>query len=150
MSIHTHSTSETYFIYCVGQSIPVINAFKAAMAHAGITAKPLLGRYKGNSEFSFISCFSSFSMIAPWLNQEESILCIHSFDARDRPKATLRYLENGKQYDLGRLMPVPRELALREDAYTFDPTSNSYFICRSEGQVSALNELEPAAFAEDS
>ena len=120
MSVHPHSSSETYFIYCVGQSIPVISAFKAAMAHAGIPAKPLLGRYKGQSEFSFISRMRDYDVIGPWLNAEESILHIHSYDARDRPRATLKYLAQGIEHDLGRMVPVSRDEALSQNAYTFD------------------------------
>lgn len=130
MSVHPHSSSETYLIYCVGQSIPVINAFKVAMAHAGIPAKPLLGRYKGQSEFSFISRTSDYDVISPWLNAEESILLIHSYDARDQPRATLKYLSQGIEHDLGRMVPVSRDEAFSQGAYTFDPTYNQYFVCR--------------------
>jgi hypothetical protein len=135
MTIHPHSSANTYFIYCVGQSLVKINAFKAAMTHSKITAKPLLGRYKGQDERSFISSMSNYDAIAPWLNAEESILHIHSFDARDRPKATLRYLANGAAEYLGRLVPVERSVALRADSYTYDITYKTYFICRSEDEV---------------
>lgn len=130
MSIYPHSSSETYFIYCVGQSLPIIGAFKATMARAGIPAKPLLGRHKGKSEYSFISRMNDFNAIAPWLNMEESILRIHSFDARDRPKATLRYLDQGIEQDLGRMVSVSQDEALRQDAYTFDETYGTYIVCR--------------------
>ncbi|MEL6763835.1 MAG: hypothetical protein AAFO87_09260 [Cyanobacteria bacterium J06607_6] len=75
---------------------------------------------------------SDFNIIVPWLNAEESILHIHSFDARDRPKATLKYLQTGKTADLGRLVQTTRERALSEDAYTFDPTYRAYFVCRPD------------------
>ena len=129
MSIHPHSSSDTFFIYCVGQSIPVINAFKAAMAHANIPAKPLMGRYKGDNEYSFISRMCDYPTIAPWLDEEESILHIHSYDSRDQPKATLKYLKDGREEYLGRMVPVSRDVALTQDAYTFDPTYGAYFIC---------------------
>ena len=132
MSAYPHSSNETYFIYCVGQTIPVINAFKAAMAHAGVPAKPLMGRYKGRREFSFISRMSDYDRIAPWLKAEESILHIHSYDSRDRPRATLRYMQSGREHDLGRLLPVSRDVALGQDAYTYDPTYKTYFICVAE------------------
>lgn len=130
MSLHRHSTDDTYFIYCVGQSIPIISAFKSAMVHAGIPAKPLMGKYKGQSEFSFISRMCDYEKISPWLNAEESILHIHSYDARDRPKATLKYLAEGIETDLGRFIHVPKERAIGEEAFTFDPAYGRYFICQ--------------------
>jgi len=129
MTIHPHSSSETYFIYCVGQSIHRIAAFKAAMAHAKVPAKPLVGRYKGHDEHSFISRMSDFEAIAPWLNAEESILHIHGYDARDRPRATLRFLAEGREIDLGKMIPVSRDEALSQDSYTYDPTYGAYFVC---------------------
>lgn len=137
MSTYPHSSRETYFIYCVGQSIPVINAFKAAMANVGIPAKPLMGRYKGQNEFSFISRMSDYNRIAPWLNTEESILHIHGYDSRDRPRATLRYMQSGREQDLGRMVPVSRDVALRQDAYTYDPIYKAYFICVAESATCA-------------
>lgn len=129
MSIHPHSSNEAYFIYCVGQSPYRIAAFKGAMAEVGIAAKPLIGRYKGADEYSFISLMSDYEHIAPWLNAEESILHIHSFDARERPKATLKYLQQGTEECLGRMVPVPRDKALAQDSYTYDPTYKNYFVC---------------------
>jgi hypothetical protein len=113
----------------VGQSILKVAAFKAAMVRAGVLAKPLLGRYKGQDEQSFISSMSDYAVIEPWLVAEESILHIHSYDARDRPMATLRYLSTGEAIDLGRFHSVSREVARSQDAYTYDPTYDRYFIC---------------------
>lgn len=129
MTLHPHSLSRTYFIYCVGQELVTINAFKAAMAAAEIPSKPLLGRYKGKSEQSFISRMDDFEVILPWLNAEESYLHIHSFDARDRPKATLCYLSDGSEEFLGRFVPVERETAMQLEAFTYDPTYGQYFVC---------------------
>lgn len=129
LSIHRHSADDSFFIYCVGQSIPVINAFKATMAQAGIPVKPLMGKYKGKPEYSFISRMADYPTIAPWLDEEESILYLHDYDSRDRPRATLRFLKEGRDEDLGRLVPVSRLVAVDLDAYTFDPQQNQYFIC---------------------
>lgn len=130
VSVYPHSSSDTFFIYCVGQSLVVINAFKSAMAHEGIPAKPLMGRYKGQNEYSFISRMSDYPKIAPWLRDEESILHIHSFDSRDRPKATLKFLKEGRAVNLGRMVPVPREEAIVQDSFTYDPTYDVYFVCK--------------------
>lgn len=130
MSIHPHSSGDTFFIYCVGQSIVVINAFKVAMVSERTWAKPLMGKYRGQSEYSFISKMSDYPRIAPWLDEEESILHIHSFNSRDEPKATLKYLKAGTEEYLGRMVAVLREEALQHDSWTFDPTYGNYFVCK--------------------
>lgn len=130
MSVHPHSSSDTFFIYCVGQSIPVINAFKVAMAHANITVKPLMGSYKGVTEYSFVSRMNDYPAISAWLDEEESILHIHSFNSRDVPKATLIYLKEGRREDIGHMIAVSREEALAQESWTFDPAYNNYFICK--------------------
>ena len=66
MTVHPHSQNETFFIYCVGQSLHQIKAFTGAMAYAKIPAKRLLGRYQGANEHSFISRTSDFEHIEPW------------------------------------------------------------------------------------
>lgn len=128
--IHPQSSAETFFVFCVGQSIPVINAFKSAMAHAGIIVKPLMGKYKGQSEYSFVASMDNYRAIEPWLNEEESILHIHSFNSDGVPKATLLYLKEGRREELGRMFPVSRDVALACDSYTYDPWYNNYFICQ--------------------
>ena len=130
MSVHPHSSSDTFFIFCVGQSFVVINAFKASMAKQGIWVKPLIGQYKGAREHSFIAQMSSYQIIGPWLDEEESILHIHSFNSRDVPKATLLYLKEGRREELGRMFPVSRDEALEQHSWTYDPTYNNYFVCR--------------------
>ncbi len=130
MTVYPHSSRDTFFIYCVGQSLVVINAFKAAMVDQGVWAKPLYGTYKGTTELSFISLMSDYRKIEPWLREEESILHIHSFDARDVPKATLLYLKEGREEYIGRFVPVPKEEALAADSYTLDLVYNNYFICK--------------------
>jgi hypothetical protein len=126
MSVYPHSSSDTYFIYCVGQSLVTIAAFKTAMASEGIWAKPLYGKYKGATEHSFISQMKDYPTISPWLDEEESILHIHNFNARDEPKATLLFLKEGREEYLGRFVGVSRDEAVKEDNYTFDFTYNNY------------------------
>lgn len=130
MAVHPHSSGETFFIFCVGQSLITINAFRASMANQGIPIKPLIGSYQGTTEHSFIARMSDYRHIEPWLNDEESILHIHDYDARDNPRATLLYLKEGTEIDLGRMYPVSREEALAEHSWTYDPVYQRYFVCR--------------------
>lgn len=130
MSLHPQSSSDTYFIFCVGQSIPVIMAFKTAMAHQKIWAKALMGKYKGRSEYSFIAQMKSYPSISAWLNEQESILHIHSFNSSAEPKATLLYLKEGREEYLGRMVPVSRDEAFRHDSWTFDTQYHNYYVCK--------------------
>ncbi|MEP3893195.1 MAG: hypothetical protein ABJN52_04280 [Litorimonas sp.] len=132
MTIHPHSSANSYFIYCVGQCPIKISAFKSAMVQSNICAKPLLGRYQGQDEQSFISSLKNLETIAPWLVAEESILLIHDFDSRDRPKATLKYLASGEEHYVGKMVAVSRSVALRQANFTYDITYKNYFVCQSE------------------
>lgn len=130
MSIHPQSSSDTYFIFCVGQSIPVIMAFKTAMAHQQVWVKALMGKYKGAPEYSFIAQMKSYHTISAWLNEEESILHIHSFNSSAEPKATLLYLKEGREEQLGRMVPVSRDEAIKYDSWTFDTQFRNYYVCK--------------------
>jgi hypothetical protein len=130
MSIHPQSSSDTYFIFCVGQSIPIIAAFKTAMVSQGIWFKALMGKYKGQSEYSFIAQMKNYARIGPWLREEESIHHIHSFNSSAEPKATLLYLKDGTEEYLGRMVPVSREEAFTHDSWTFDTTYRNYYVCK--------------------
>lgn len=98
------------------------------MANSQIPVKRLVGSYKGQTEHSFIAPMNKYEAIAPWLNEEESILHIHGFNSRDVPKATLLFLKTGEQVELGLMFPVAKEVALSRDNWTYDPTYNAYFI----------------------
>lgn len=130
MSIHPHSSSVTYFIFCVGQSLITINAFRSSMQDEGVWVKQLYGMYKGQVEHSFIAQMHDYPAIAPWLGGEESILHIHDFNSRDEPKATLKFLKEGRQEYLGRFVGVPKTEAMAQDNWTFDFTYGNYYITR--------------------
>lgn len=130
MSVHPQSSRDTYFIFCVGQSIPVIGAFKTSMAHQKIWIKALMGKYKGQSEYSFIAQMQSYTTISASLNDEESILHIHSFNSSAEPKATLLYLKEGREEYVGRMVPVSREEAIQHASWTFDTQFHNYYVCK--------------------
>lgn len=128
MSVHPHSSKDTFFIFCVGQEIRKINAFKCSMNGRGIPIKPLIGRYNGQSEFSFLARMDNYNDIEPWLNEEESILHIHNFDSRDRPDATLLFIKDGRKEELGKMILVSQKEALARDSFTYDVNYNNYFV----------------------
>jgi hypothetical protein len=107
-----------------------MNAFKSSMTSLGVWHKPLLGKYKGQLEHSFIAQMHNYNLISPWLDDEESILHIHSFNSSAEPKATLIFLKEGREVYLGRLVPVLHAEALALDDWTYDIQFDNYFICK--------------------
>ncbi|MFG6605259.1 hypothetical protein ACGYLM_01430 [Sulfitobacter sp. 1A10445] len=127
--VWARSSSETYFIYCVGQDLIKQKAFTAWAYNNEVGCKPLLGMYKGQSEQSYISNWKDYKKINPWLVSEESILILGACNSDNEPKASLFYLQSNEYVDLGHLKSVPRDEALLQDAWTFDPFTQNYYIC---------------------
>jgi len=104
----------------------------------GIEYKKVFGCYKGQREISFITNAKHWNDITllPELQDEESILHLGDHDARDRRKATLRYLIGvgslgiwfTSEY-IGQFRSTSKEIALQQDNYSFDPSgSGTYYI----------------------
>jgi hypothetical protein len=127
--IWPQSRSDHYFIFCVGQSLIKINAFMAWAVHNDVLIKPLFGKYKGQTERSFIARMDKIDRIQPWLMAEESILLIGSCNRNGQPRATLKYLATGKRVGLGYMRNVSRETALKQDSWTYCPVTKCYFVC---------------------
>lgn len=127
--IWPQSRSDCYFIFCVGQSLIKINAFVAWAVHHDVRVKPLIGKYKGVSERSFIANTAELARIRPWIEAEESILLIGTCNRHGEPRATLKYLATGKRVPLGYMRNVPRKEALKHDSWTFCPVTKCYFVC---------------------
>ena len=130
MSVFPHSSNVTYFIFCVGQNLVRINAFRQSMRGEGVWIKPLYGSYNGQVEHSFIAQMRDYPRIAPWLDEEESILHIHDFNSRDQPKATLKFLKEGSSVYLGRFINVTKVDAMQSANWTLDFTYGNYYVCK--------------------
>lgn len=122
-----HSRGSQYFIFCVGQDPVRIAAFIGWAFYEKVNIKPLVGKYEGKTERSFIANMDRYEDIEPFLKHEDSILVLHSYNARDTPQAKLVY-QNGKVEHLGRLHAVTKEQAMQCASWTFDPLSGVYFI----------------------
>lgn len=122
-----HSSNAEYFIYCVGQDPVRIAAFMTWAFHEGVNIKPLIGKYEGKTERSFISNYKDFPMIEPFIKGQESILMLDRYDARDIPHARLVF-QNGREVQLGRLIAVDKETALTCVSWTYDPVTGAYFV----------------------
>lgn len=126
-SVWPHSTQRSYLIFCVGQPEERISQFLQWAFQHQVGVKPLVGQYLGQPERSFIANMKDYEEIEPWLLKEESILVLDDYDARDRPRARLRY-QDGREVHLGRLRSVTREHAMQQLSWTFDPVTNAYFV----------------------
>ncbi len=127
--IWPHSSANHYFIFCVGQSLVKVNAFMSWAVNHDVRVKPLYGKYRGQQERSFIANLDDLAIIRPWLVKEESILLVGQSDKHGHPKATLEYLATGVQEELGRLVQVPRDVAIAQDSWTFCPLMKVYYVC---------------------
>lgn len=128
--VWARSSSDCYFIFCVGQSIIKQKAFMSFAYHGNIGIKPLIGSYKGQTEQSFIANLDDYDRIAPWLEAEESILLLGACNSDNQPEATLKFLATGQLECLGYLTLVPRDVAFAEECWTLDPFTKSYYICK--------------------
>lgn len=128
--IWPHSSANHYFIFCVGQSLVKVNAFMSWAANNDIGVKPLFGKYKGQSERSFIANWDSYGDIKPWLKAEESILILGASNTKGQPIARLHYLSTGEEVPMGRMVQVTRDEAMAQDSWTICPLTKCYYICR--------------------
>jgi len=125
-----HSIQETYFIFCVGKDMEKITAFTAWALDNSLGFKSLRGSYYGNPEHSFIANIKDYDRILPFLNEQESILVLDKYDARDRPRATLKFIATGGTIGMGRLIPIDEAYVPKYDSWTFDPMDGQYYTCK--------------------
>lgn len=125
-----HSIKKTYFIFCVGNDMEKIKAFTAWALENNLGFKSLKGSYYGNPEHSFIANMKDYERILPFLDAQESILVLDKYDARDRPRATLRIITTGETIGMGRLIPIDEAEVPKFDAWTFDPMDGQYYTCK--------------------
>lgn len=103
--------------------------FKLALLSRGILFKQLEGCYKDQREVSFLVDAGRVQEVrAHWVKQE-CILILSTPDARNRCLATLEYAD-GRQEVIGVFRPVPKDEALWQDAWTYDPQQGVYFAVR--------------------
>lgn len=135
--------SETYVI--IGDpSASRVKAWESALYQRFISSKPLLGRYGNVNEQCLIFNakdfgWGSFGGGGAWrlmLDGQESVLVLGPMaSATDHRPATLHYLDGRLPEFLGYFVPLdddectPQALA-KLDAYTYDPSTDTYYVCR--------------------
>lgn len=130
------SSTEYYIIFCVGNDLVRAAQFRSWALENKIGFKSLKGCYEGVQEDSFIVNYKDLNAVSPWFKDEESILILgplfengRLFGAR---RATLVYVGNetrpASSLELGRFTAQPREYALKQKAWTYDPSTGVYYV----------------------
>jgi hypothetical protein len=97
------------------------------LAMKGYNFKPLTGVYKGTKERSFAVEVNSKELIdllavAKSFNQE-SILIVD-----EKNVANLVFIETKKKMKIGKFKLTSRELAEKQENYSFDPSTGRYYV----------------------
>lgn len=98
--------------------------------------KICVGSYKGVLETSFIMTehdFGAFVEASEYVQHQESVLLVED-GHKGAMYASLWYLDrglrDGEHYSLGRLKSVDKSVALEQDAWTYRPDLNIYWIAQ--------------------
>lgn len=94
-----------------------------------IDYKKLVGRYKGEDETSYIINKREHPMIEPLIENQESILELSKIQSNGFRLAGLS-LKHSVHVLLGSFTPVTKEEAEKQDAYTYDPSTDVYYIAK--------------------
>lgn len=125
-------TNHDYIIFSVDQNKLV--DFDSYLDSLDIGHKKLIGHYKGQTETSYI--INSVDMDQPgmveWFKDQESVLELGPKDKLSRRVATLVFIQSGDRLSLGRLQSVTRREAEANGDWTYDPTTDEYYICTEE------------------
>lgn len=115
-------------IFCVGQELRRVAAFRAWAAHRCLDVRSLVGCYRGATEMSFVIGTADFAEVAPWTRAEESVLFLGRVD-RDGARAATLVFADGRTENLGHFVTCSRETALGCSSWTYDPVADEHFIC---------------------
>lgn len=122
------SNQNQYVVFASSYHETVIKQF---FKDNNIGFKQLIGSYKGTMEDSYIINKKYLSTIerAGFLYAEESILLLGESLGQNRRRASLHFLNALKpDQDIGILRAVVKEDAMKEDAWSYRPDLDTYFI----------------------
>ncbi len=119
-------SEERYVIFASDESASYTREF---LDKCGIGYKVLQGRYKGEDETSYIINKHNEYMIAPLIEQQESVLELTSIGKSGNRRALLK-LHTGQIIPLGEFVHASVAEAQSAEAYTFDPATQTYYVAR--------------------
>lgn len=122
------SSKNTYMIFSVGNTIAKDNVFKEYCKSENIGYKQLTGCYMGVEETAFIVNTKHRFSVFDFTKDEESVLVLGPLVAGAR-EATLVYMQLGRpDKSLGMFRQCSKEYAKKQAAWTYDPTTDTYFV----------------------
>jgi hypothetical protein len=123
--------AESYVVFSVANDLVAIAALRAWAAARKLGLKSIVGCYRDRSEYSFVVNARDYPQFQDWTRDQESFLILGPSGTRGRRPATLRY-RDGTEEDLGVLHSCARDVALKEDFWTYDPSQSLHFICSKQ------------------
>jgi hypothetical protein len=140
---------EELVIFCVGQELRRVAAFRAWAAYRRLNVRSLVGCYRGATEMSFVIGTADYAEVAAWTRAEESVLLLGRVDRNGVRPARLVFAD-GRAEDLGHFVTCSRETALACSSWTYDPVADEHFICVNDTDDKVIRLpvpcVEPSAF----
>lgn len=100
-----------------------------ALKEMEVSYKKLQGNYKGEQETSFIVNRNDYPLCQILTRNQKSILQLGSIESNGMRPAKLKF-KGGSSLVLGFMEHVTKEEAEKSDSYTYDPSTETYFIAR--------------------
>ena len=123
---------EELVIFCVGQELRRVAAFRVWAAHRHLDVRSLIGSYNGITETSFVVVATDYAEVAIWTRAEESILFLGLANQNgDRPARLV--FADGHVEGLGCFVSGPRNAVLASHSWTYDPAADQDFTCAKDG-----------------
>ncbi len=131
MGIQTHSSehaNQSYLIFACHDD----EQAQGTLDDLNISHKVCHGSYKGETEKSWLVNLEHFNVLksSGVLTKQESVLILGPWvgSVSGHRPATLQFLDGAPSASLGYVVPVSKEIAERQEAYT--ETEGQYFICK--------------------
>jgi hypothetical protein len=128
---HSDESSKTdMVIFSVGNEPFFDNAFKNYCDTRNIAYKEVVGCYKGIEETAFITSMDDAADYLPdyFVEDQESVLSLGPLIKGAR-SATLHFMDpDVEPVSVGLFRHASEKYARKQDAWTFDPSTNSYYV----------------------
>ena len=107
---------------------------RAVLSNSNVPFKVLVGQYKGIESTAYIVNLKDGAATGDLTYHQESVLVLEPVSENGLRKATLQYNPNSNsgipeqiEY-IGYFKPVDEAYAKTKDSYTYDPTTNQYYV----------------------